>query len=179
MASTRSETWVAAVTSALRRHGSWAGRVHLHKHLYLMKELGLADPPFDFVLYQYGPYSYELDNQIAQMELYGYLRKSFPQSGYGPQYALSKLGIHEADQLDDASKSAIDQVASKIGTASSQGLELQATCLWVERHEGIDDDVKVIERVKKIKPRYDEERIRQALDAVRRLATELKPPQSG
>lgn len=46
--------WVAASINALNRAGSWTGRIHIHKLLFVLKSLGLADPPVRFELYQYG-----------------------------------------------------------------------------------------------------------------------------
>jgi len=178
MGTNSAEAWIAAATAELRRNNSWTGRIHIHKHLYLAQELGLADPPFEFVLYQYGPYSYDIDTEIAQMELYGYLQKSFPRDGYGPSYSVSAIGSEEAAQLDKGSAKALARVATAIGDADSQTLELRATCLWVERQEGLLEDKLIVNRVQKLKPKYTVERVAGELTAVRKLSKELETPQS-
>jgi uncharacterized protein YwgA len=168
-----SNAWIAAAVDALNRHGSWTGRVHVHKHLFLTKAVGLANPPFDYSLYQYGPYSYDLDGEIAQMELYGLLLKDYPKTGYGPKYFLSELGAEEARELRREDREALERVAAEIGGHDSQSLELQATCLWVQNEEGVQDDAKLIQRVRELKPKYDEPRIRHELAAVRSLISTL------
>lgn len=168
-----SEFWIAAAVAALNRCGSWTGRIHIHKHLYLTKALGLASPPFEFVLYQYGPYSYDLDSDIAQMELYGQLIKSYPSPGYGPRYTVSELGAEESEQLPAEATAALHRIAESIGDSDSQALELQATCLWVQQQEKVSEDTAIVQRVRQLKPKYEEVRIRQELDTLKKLASKL------
>lgn len=165
--------WVARAVAALNKHGSWTGRIHLHKHLYFTKELELAKPPFDFALYQYGPYSYELDVEIAQMELYGQLTKSFPSPGYGPRYRLSDLGVEEAKELTASDQEALERVAEAIKDSDSQALELQATCLWVLNNEKVFDEAPLIDRVKQLKPKYGKDRIEKELTSLGGLVKSL------
>ena len=172
-ADTSSEVWIAATVAALNRSGSWTGRIHIHKHLYLTKALGLAAPPFDFVLYQYGPYSYDLDSDIAQMELYGQLIKVYPSPGYGARYMVSELGAEEGGQLSAEATAALQRVANALGNSDSQSLELQATCLWVRQQENITEDTAVVQRVRQLKPKYDEVRIGHELDALKLLTGKL------
>lgn len=168
------EAWIAASAACLNAQGSWTGRIHLHKHLYITKALKLASPPFEFVLYQYGPYSYELDSLVAQMELYGQIVKHFPSPGYGPRYLVSSLGAEEAAGLTLEDRDALERVAVGLGDSDSQTLELQATCLWVEQEERISEDDALIKRVKLLKPKYDEARIARELEAIRVLARTLR-----
>lgn len=169
------EPWIAQTVRCLNRHGSWTGRIHIHKLLFLLGESGLAKPPFEFVLYQYGPYSYGLDSDISVMELYGQIAKDFPRPGYGPKYRVSELDSELADQLDPKPASAIERVASLVGNLDSQSLEVQATCVWVERRENIVLDDKIVDRVVFLKPKYDPSRVRRELASARQLLRELQP----
>lgn len=87
----KQHAWVAAATKALADTGSWAGRTHLHKHLFITHALDLAAIPFDFELYHYGPYSFELDSVVAEMEAFGELDKRYRKPGYGPSYEVTSL----------------------------------------------------------------------------------------
>jgi uncharacterized protein YwgA len=172
--------WVLAAVDALNRHRSWTGRVHVHKHLFITQVLELAAPPFEFVLYDYGPYSFDLDNKIIELELLGHLSRSYPQPGYGPRYEPTLQGLELARTLRPEDREAVDQVATQLGDRKSQELERIATCLWVERKDGISDANAVVARVKGVKPKYDEETIRQSLNdahaLVGSLASKGDPP---
>ncbi len=173
MTTSSREAWIAAAVDELRKNDSWAGRIHVHKLLYLVQEAKLAKPPFEFTLYQYGPYSFGLDEDIAQMELYGSLHKTYPASGYGPKYTLGHSGYEEANELNEEERKAISEVAEKIGDNDSQWLELRATCLWVERRECVNGDNAIVARVKKVKPRFSETEIREGLVEARDLLSSI------
>jgi uncharacterized protein YwgA len=157
----------------LKQRGSWTGRIHIHKLLFIADVLELAEPPFEFELYQYGPYSFELDAVVAQMEVFGYIEKVYPKPGYGPQYLTTDLGNEEADQLDKPSADAIRRVADHIARIDSGSLERIATCMWVERRERPEDENAITARVRKLKPRYDERQVRASLLRSRRLTRAL------
>src|SRR4051812_27571202 len=102
--------WIAVAATSLRRTGSWTGRTHLHKHLFITQALKLADVPFEFELYHYGPYSFQLDSIVAEMEAFGELDKQYPKPGYGPSYQLTALGAEFVQTLPPADK----EIASRV-----------------------------------------------------------------
>ena len=164
------DSWVSAAVEELRRADSWTGRIHVHKCLFLVRLLGLAKPPFQFEFYRFGPYSRQLDSRFSGMEALGQLEKDYPQPGYGPQYrSCEKL----PESLDPSDRTAVQKVAGAFGTRDSRELELLATCLWVERQERVTGDEPIIARVQELKPKYEREEIRPALQDARRMAEEL------
>ena len=167
MSATPHETgpWVLAAVDALNRNGSWTGRVHIHKHLFITQVLELAAPPFGFVLYDYGPYSFELDDKIIELEMFGLLNRSYPQPGYGPRYEATAQGLARAAGLPDSERAAIGNVAERLGKRKSQELELIATCLWVEQIEHLTGDDDIVRRVQAIKPQFAEQARRGLQDA--------------
>lgn len=170
------EAWIAKATEALQRHGSWTGRIHIHKLLYFVKQLNLADVPFEFEFYHYGPYSFDLDSAIEDMHLYGLLDRVFAKPGYGPKYSLTGAGQNVVSRASPETSAAVDRVARVFGAKSSKDLELMATCLWVKRHDAACPASKVvIERVKTIKPKYDSSEIEAALKEANRAEAELTP----
>jgi uncharacterized protein YwgA len=165
--------WVLAATTALNHFGSWTGRVHIHKHLFITKVVERADPPFEFVLYDYGPYSFDLDQAVTELELLGFMEHSYPKPGYGPRYAPTLQGYEAAASLQENELRAVKDVARQLGTRTSQELELIATCLWMERKKGVSGDEEVVRQVRQAKPKYDESTIRQRLQDAHSLVGSL------
>jgi uncharacterized protein YwgA len=166
--------WVAAAAKSLRERGSWTGRTHLHKHLFIVDVLGLADVPFDFELYHYGPYSFALDEAVAEMAAFGELDKEYSQPGYGPSYELTPLGEDALAELSPGDEQSAARIAQAIAGFSSTDLELIATCLWVELREGELDSEVVVPRVQEIKPKYTLARIRWAINKANSLRDSLQ-----
>jgi len=170
----RQRAWVAAATKTLAEAGSWTGRTHLHKHLFIVHALRLGNVPFDFELYHYGPYSFELDNAVAEMETFGDLEKRYRQAGYGPSYETTAFGVEALSELGTEEYVVAEAVASKLARYDSVDLELIATCLYVEVVEGETNDDLVLPRVKEIKPKYSVSEIEWALSRARQLRQDLE-----
>lgn len=166
--------WALHAIDQLNQQKSWTGRVHIHKLLYLTKELLKSEVPFQFDLYRFGPYSFDLDEEIRELTTFGLASGSLISEGYGPSYRVAEkfksiLEQPEGELPEDNLRD-LEKVARAIGASSSGDLELLATCLWVEHQESISGADDVIARVKQIKPRYSEPQIRaqhQQLEALK------------
>jgi len=166
------QDWVTAAVQALRNAESWTGRIHVHKLLASVELLGLAHPPFDFVLYYYGPYSRELDLTIAEMQAAGLLEREYPQPGYGPRY---KVVYEGSGALTPDQREAIRNTASAFAQRNSNELELLTTCLWMEKRDGVTDEREIASRVSRLKPKYGIEQIIPYVQNARDLEARLRP----
>lgn len=173
-----STLWVLHAIKCLNDRGSWTGRVHIHKLLYITKELLTEEVPFSFELYRFGPYSFDLDEYLRDLATFGAVSATIVDEGYGPKHEVSAAAKPLlADHPESFSRDQLDllkRAASAIGNRSSGDLELIATCLWVEREENIVDRDEVIARVKIIKPRYDIETIANQYDSLQSLKLALQ-----
>ncbi|MCG3126487.1 MAG: hypothetical protein CHACPFDD_01323 [Phycisphaerae bacterium] len=151
--------WILGAIHELNKSGSWTGRIHVQKHLFISQILGVARPPTEFVFYDWGPYSFDVDREMVDLELFGLVSRCYPKAGYGPKYELTALGVDRMGALDQSNRSAIERVAHKLGSRPSQDLELIATCLWVKIREQITDRDPIVKRVHELKPKYDSEQI--------------------
>ena len=171
--SQENKAWILATADALNRYGSWTGRIHIHKHLFVTDVLDLAEPPFEFVLYDYGPYSFDLDEDIVELEMFGLLDRSYPKPNYGPRYEPTVQGLAVARTLEPEKREVIEKVAQTLGKRKSQQLELLATSLWVQREECVTGKEQIAARVKIIKPKYNEQEIQQGLNDAIQLSSDL------
>jgi uncharacterized protein YwgA len=166
------KAWIAASVNKLNEVRSWTGRTHIHKHLFIAQILELAPVPFHFELHHFGPYSFEADHVIAEMEAFGEVEKKYTNPRYGPRYFITDLASGE---IGETESQALSEVAEQLRDLDSSDLELIATCLWVEKREGEVIDQAVCERVKDIKPKYSSAQIQSALSQARHIASNLSP----
>jgi len=166
------EEWVIEALKTLKQSGQWSGRFRAHKTLFLVEALGLAKPPFEFELYQYGPYSFDLDATFVALEAEGRITSSYPKPGYGAMYKVASES--QSQQLTGDDRSAIEQASNKLCRLSTNDVELVATCVYAQRRLGASDDDAIVDIVGKIKPKYEKPEIREALIKTRKIQAELK-----
>lgn len=130
----------------------------VQKIIYLMEEAG-KDPEFSYTIHFYGPYSAELDYEIQNLTLEGYLDIEY--TNFGHFLSVSSDTFPSQTKTDEIEKNVIDWFGKK----SASDLELLATTLYVQRMVGNTDMKQVISGVKKIKgSKYTDEQIDDAIE---------------
>ncbi len=167
--------WVLWSAEFLSRVNTWPGRIHIHKILYLGDRLAGIEQPFEFKIYRYGPYSFDLDDSIRSLSSSSLLEQKIPDPHYGPKYSASSgFDKQLADSCLDLSpenKDKLSALAALLGDKRGKELELIATCIWAIEDEQIGDDAAVIARVHELKPRYDTDQIAEHLGKAKELKT--------
>src|SRR5688572_16587475 len=51
----------------LRERGSWCGETHIQKSTFFLQELLSVPLDFNFIFYSYGPYSFDLNDEITAL----------------------------------------------------------------------------------------------------------------
>lgn len=83
---------VVEVAKLLRSRGSWCGETHLQKALYILQDLSKASLGYKFIIYKHGPYSFELNSELAAMRASNILELQFPRKDYGPSIVPTAFG---------------------------------------------------------------------------------------
>lgn len=160
---------------ALKKNGSWAGETHIQKAAYYLKEL--LNVPFeaDFLLYKHGPFSFDLREQLTDMEGLGFIKwNSLPP--YGPSVAEGPFGEQlraKFSSLSDQYATQIDFIARRLGQHNVASLERIATALYVTM-EGYQGSARVA-RIIELKPHVDvplAEKAVQEFDSIRNEAAQ-------
>src|SRR5437016_5656530 len=79
----RKPALVLSVIRGLRSQGSWTGKTYVQKTLFLLKAASDVEVPFSYVLYKHGPYSFEVEAELAQMRSYAAVRAEPDPDGFG------------------------------------------------------------------------------------------------
>ena len=93
---------VLAVIRSLKQHGSWTGKTHVQKSLFLIKTATQIDVPFTFVLFKHGPYSFELETELEQMQTEVAITSEPDPNGYGvgPQHGPGSRFIDQEGRAE-------------------------------------------------------------------------------
>lgn len=160
---------LASLVQMLDEAGSWTGRTHIQKLVYLAQELLGLESGYEFVLYQRGPYSFDLDADIRSLRSIGAVDLN-PLPPYGASYFRTSLGesVSKLSPVGEKLNDKLTQLAKTLGPKQASELELLATTRYVLA-EGHKLDKDIITRVRSLKPQFREDEAQKALEDVRQL----------
>ncbi len=173
MKEARRAALIVELVGSLRDKGSWAGETHVQKTLYFLQELLEVPLGLRFSLYKYGPFSFELRDQLAQMRGLDQLELEPQPHPYGPKLkqgpGAAQLRTRFPKTLGRYEK-AVSFVADELGSKGVGSLERLATALMVTRELGavdLDDRAALLHQYK---PHVSVDDAREALLEVDKLA---------
>ena len=73
--------------------GSWAGETHLQKCLFFLQNMCNVPISYEFKLYRYGPFSFDLRDDLVQLQAEGVIDLSPRSSSYGSSLQPSKTRL--------------------------------------------------------------------------------------
>lgn len=159
---------ICHLTDELRAVGSWCGETHLQKAAFLLDEGCRVPLGWEFVLYKYGPFSFDLREELGELRAENFLRLELPPSGYGPRLDVDQRGRKVMEQFShriDQHADAVADVVEFVGTRGVSGLERLATAVYLVLRRGDEENEDLARELCNIKPHVSEEG---ALDAVSR-----------
>jgi len=145
---------ILAVVEGLRQRGSWTGKTHVQKALFLLQASGALEVPFAFVLYKHGPYSFDAEAELEQMKSYAALDSRAVEGGYGAVLGPGSNAalIQRLNPLPAAVREAVDFICRAVGCKTVAELEPLATAAWIRAREGLVEPGAVVERLRQLKP---------------------------
>ena len=154
-------------------NNSWAGPVHLQKSMFFLQEMREVPLGYEFVLYRYGPYSFELQDEIEYIRGSGILKWRFHDS---PKYATGLDTTEASRDIRDKLPKLMEKyekdlafVSENIGPMMSKQLERVSTSFYY-RVKGVEGDKEVAREVLKVKPHIDYPDAVEAAQKVRQFA---------
>ena len=168
---------VVTLVRELNRVQSWSGATHVQKCVFFLRELTRVPVPYEFVIYHYGPFSFDLDDDLAFMRMRGWLEVESG-DGYGVHYHPGPQAPGELPESVARFHDSVRWVAERFGKAEAKRLELLATSFYVWKRMGTGGEAPrepdVIAAVKGLKPHFSEAAIGAALQelhAIQRCLT--------
>lgn len=134
--------------------GKLIGRVRFQKVVYLLDRLGLKSG-FDFDYHNYGPYSRDLDNAMADAKAFDLIEEKFDhRASDGARYSIFELkGGHQAkpEAFGDLGRERAKSLVENFARQNVTVLELAATIDWLWREEKIADWRRELSKRKSVK----------------------------
>jgi uncharacterized protein YwgA len=151
----------------LRQLQSWCGETHVQKGTYFLQTLMGVPLEYEFILYKYGPYSFELSDELASMRADSLIRLSL-NPPYGPSLVPGEAAGQVKNQFPrtlEQFERQIDFVANKLGDKQVSELEALSTALYVRVREDKDiPEDRHVQLLRESKPHMALELARNAVD---------------
>ena len=141
---------ISRLVKVMRDNNSWAGETHVQKCVYFLQNLLHTPIDYEFVLYKHGPYSFDLQSELA------YMRARFQlgieiRNPYGPSFTIEVRGkqfANRASEYDDA----INFVGKELSARDVRSLERLSTVLFLQDQNPKLSDSQIACQVNKLKP---------------------------
>lgn len=154
------------------------GKKAAQKVVYLLQELGRVPVGFRYTFYTYGVFSSELANTLGVVEGLEGIKVDYDenQNTYQikPGVKAGKLEKRGEDFLLRY-KADIAKIVSFAKPRTAKRLELISTIVFIEKNEDLDidcDEKKLIQRVRELKPQFDDQEIIVGINALRDLLSQ-------
>jgi hypothetical protein len=158
---------IVETTKRLRGAGSWCGETHLQKALYILQDLSKVSLGYKFIIYKHGPYSFDLNSDLAAMRASNILKFTFPREGYGPSIVATPFG----DRVLEVNQACIrhlepfvEFLAEWFSGSDVRHLEKIATAYYVTQKNPRAPAVARAQKLNLLKPHVD---VQAAEEAVR------------
>ena len=155
---------VVELVRQLNRVRSWSGATHVQKSTFFLRHLFGVPLPYEFVIYHYGPFSFELDEDLALMRFRGWLEAELG-DGYGVHYHPGPKAPRQLPRTVRQFRDEVKSVARLFGKADAKWLGLLATSYYVQEKmaAGGRSSDEIVAAVKRLKPHFGESGISAAL----------------
>jgi hypothetical protein len=124
------------LTDQMAARGSWCGETHLQKSAFFLQELLGVPMEFEFTLYKYGPYSFDLGDELTALQADELLALKMRHRGYGPSYETTETSRVLRTRFPVTLGKFHDEISFVARTFGEKGvveLERLATALFVTR----------------------------------------------
>ncbi len=146
------------------------GKTAMQKYVYFLQEFGV-NLNYRYEMYYYGPYCFELSNDLDLLNMLGVIAIEDSPTTYG--YSIKLLDntdkyLKQTEEQDilETCQSGFNKLLELLGNCSTRQLELYATIHFVDRilkKRGKNDDAdSVIHEVKFLKPKYSTDECEEA-----------------
>jgi len=158
-----------SLIEALRRRDSWCAETNVQKAVYFLQELLEVPLDLEFVLYKYGPYSFDLREELTSLRADSILTFEIRDPTYGPSYApgqLRDLIVGDFPKTISRFRKEIDFVAERLGNKGIAELERLSTALYVRLRSPDTGVHKRAQSVRELKPHISSPLAEQAVKEV-------------
>ena len=135
--------------------GSWAGETHLQKCVFFLQNMRNVPIGYEFQLYKYGPFSFDLRDDLVQLQAESMVELSPRSSSYGSSLTPSKTSLLLRKHFPRTLKryqNELGFVADHFGSLNASDLGRLATAYYFHLKDSSSSDEEIGKMVNNVKP---------------------------
>lgn len=138
------------------KKGSWAGETHLQKCLFFLQDMRNVPIGYEFQLYRYGPFSFDLRDDLVQLQAEGVLNLSPRSASYGASLEPSETSLlllrkHFPGTLKKY-RNEIGFIAAHFGSLNARDLECLTTAYYFHLEDSGSSNEEIGSMINRVKP---------------------------
>lgn len=160
---------VAELVRRAAKENKDLGKTQLQKMVYFLQEIGIQ-MNYHFEMYHYGPYCFELADDLGRLGTLGILKITPDEEGYGYHILAGEhleKGLSGETDLSQYSEQ-LNWVTEKLSSVSAATIELLATIQFVrnamQKRGGSASKEEIVDKVKQLKPKFKKSQIGEKYD---------------
>ena len=164
-------TLIVEMLDKMIKKGSWAGETHLQKCVFFLQNMRSVPIGYEFQLYKYGPFSFDLRDDLLQLQAESMVDLSPRSSSYGSSLAPSDTSLLLRKHFPRTLKRYQDEisfVADHFGSLNARDLGRLATAYYFYLKGGNSSDEEIGELVNSVKPYIT---VSEGADAARQISS--------
>jgi len=168
---------IVSLIKAMREKDGWCAETNVQKGCYFLQELTGVPLGLEFVLYKYGPYSFDLTDELTAMRADAILTLRIRNPRYGPCYVPEELAdnlLARFPQTVRRFEKRVRFVADRVGSRSVAELERLATALYVRKEMAAGKASERAHRITELKPHISQADAKAAVREVDAMETEIE-----
>jgi len=162
---------VIKIVETLENRRRWCGKTMLQKLVYFLQEIAHIPIGYRFLLYYYGPYSKELNNDLYYLEFLNAIKITYSEGSY--QISLGEdrdFILKKGGGLLKKYRSQFKKIIDHFHNFDARTLELLATIVYIQKDaerkgEKITKE-ELLDSVKNIKVKFSEAEIEDKINCL-------------
>lgn len=140
------------------------GKTQLQKLIYFVQEAGVL-LGYKYEIYHYGPYCFELNNDLSSLDSLRILSVEADPTGYGFNICMDEFAKNY--EADKQTRRKVHEIADRLGKDTASQLEVKATIHFVkkvmDRRAPVNIEI-VLAKVRDLKPHFAEHFVRKCYE---------------
>jgi hypothetical protein len=148
----KSHAFLLEAIEQFHSNGELPKGTHLHKAMFFLRAMGVP-VPFSFILYKHGPFSLDVESELAEMKSY-YATCPDSRPGFSQvlQAGINAQSLRQKVQLTPEERRAVAQVCKFLAGKPLMEIEVLATAAWIKSNEQFRTSDEMARRLHLLKP---------------------------